>query len=199
MIDNDFINLVNSGVKRSTDNWGTGIILQHPQTKKILLAKRVDTGDYGGPGGKVELSESPRDGILRETKEESNITIRDMSCYDFKTHTSPNGKNWVDFLFYSNNFDDSDIKNQPSEMGEFGWYDVSETMRMNLFPPTRAGIERALELGLLDGTADTANYIPFVDCPTSATAVMDSPPCQYSFQPQPEVFDSPNYNWYEWD
>lgn len=198
MIDQDFVNLVNTGVKHSTDNWGTGIILQHPQTGKILLAQRTDTGEFAGPGGKVELAESPKDGILRETREESNITIRDMSCYDFRTHTSPNGKNWVDFLFYSNNFDDSDITNQKSEMGEFGWYDVSETRNMKLFPPTRAGIDRAMELGLLGGTSGSSNYISFVDCPTSATAVMDSPPCQYSYQ-QPEIFDSPSYNWFEWD
>lgn len=198
MIDNDFYNLVNSGVKHSTDNWGTGVILQHPQTGKILLAKRTDTGEYASPGGKVELSESPRDGILRETKEESNITIKDMNCYDFRTHSGPNGKNWVDFLFYSNSFDDSDIKNQPSEMESFDWYDLSETRTMNLFPPTKAGLDRAEELGLLSNTCDTSNYIPFVDCPTSASAVMDSPPCQYTFY-QPEVFDSPSYNWFEWD
>lgn len=188
MIDNDFYQLVTSGFKHSNDNWGTGVILQHPQTKKILLAKRTDTKEYASPGGKVEYSESPKDGILRECKEESNVTIRDMCCYDFRTHSSPNGKNWVDFLFYSNDFDDSDIKNQEKEMEQFEWFDVDEALKLDLFPPTKASLERACELGLLDGNCSEENYIPFVECPSTASGVQDSCCCAYSYSQPEEVF-----------
>ena len=190
MIDKDFIDLVTNGFKHSNDNWGTGVILQHPHTKKILLARRTD-GDkqFASPGGKVEYSECPRDGILRECKEESNVTINDMCCYDFRTHSSPtNGKNWVDFLFYSNNFDDSNIKNQESEMGEFQWYDIDEALKLDLFPPTRAALERACELGLVNGNCDESNYIPFVNCPTSGFAVKDSCCCAYSYKEPEQIF-----------
>lgn len=181
MIDNDFYDLVVNGVKHSTDNWGTGVILQHPQTKKILLAKRTDTKEYASPGGKAEYQESPRDGILRECKEESNVTIHNMVCYDFRTHSSPNGKNWVDFLFYSNDFDDSNIRNQESEMEPFEWFTPEEALQLNLFPPTKASLIRAIELGLVDGTCEESNYIPFVECPTSGFAAKDSCCCAYSY------------------
>ena len=195
----DFINLVNTGVKRSSDNWGTGIILQHPVTKKILLAKRTDTGEYGTPGGKVEYSESPKNGIIRECLEESNVKIKDMICYGNNLHTSPNGKNWVDFLFYSNSFDDSEIKNQETEMEEFNWYDVDEALKLNLFPPSRTGLEVALEEGLLNGTS-TGDYISYVNCPTSASAVSDSYPCQYSYiEPQNTYEGQLMSPWIYWD
>ena len=196
----DFINMVNNGVKRSTDNWGTGMILQHPITKKILLAKRTDTGEYGTPGGKVEYQESPKDGVLRETLEESNIPVKDMICYGNNLHVAPNGKNWVDFLFYSDSFDDSNIQNQETEMEEFNWYDVDEALNLNLFPPSRTGLELAVKAGLLNNTADTSNYISYIDCPVSATAVSDSYPCQYSYcEPQQTYEGKLESPWIYWD
>lgn len=188
MIDKDFYDLVNNGVKHSNDNWGTGVILQHPQTQKILLAKRTDTGEYASPGGKVEYQESPKTGILRECKEESNVVIHDMKCYDFRTHSSPNGKNWVDFLFYSDKFDDSNIQNQASEMEPFEWFTVDEALQLELFPPTRAALERAMEIGLVTGNCSENNFIPFVECPTSGFAAHDSCCCAYSYSEPEQIF-----------
>lgn len=197
MIDNDFIALVNTGVKHSTDNWGTGVILQHPVTGRILLARRTDgEHQFASPGGKVEMGESPKDGILRECLEESNVAIKDMCCYDFRTHSAPNGKNWVDFLFYSNSFDDSDIQNQESEMEPFDWYDVDEALSLDLFPPTRAGLERAIELGLVSNP-EKLGFIEFVDCPRSASEVMDSVTNAYSYE-EPETVFVNNQGFY-WD
>lgn len=189
MIDADFYNLVTNGFKHSNDNWGTGVILQHPQTKKILLARRTDGNkEYASPGGKVEYSESPMEGILRECKEESNVSIHDMCCYDFRTHSSSNGKNWVDFLFYSNSFDDSSIKNQETEMEPFEWFSVEDALNLDLFPPTKAALERAVELGLLESESFTGNYIDFMNCPTSASEIMDSCCCAYSYQEPEQIF-----------
>ena len=192
----DFINLVNNGVKRSTDNWGTGVILQHPETGKILLAKRTDTGEYGSPGGKVENSESPSQGVVRECLEESNVKIKDMYCYGNNLHTSPNGKNWVDFLFYSNSFDDTNIQNQETEMEPFDWFDVHQALNLNLFPPTRTALEMALECGLLNNDG----YIPYMTCPTSASAVSDSYPCQYSYVEPEQTYEGKLTSpWIYWD
>ena len=195
VITNDLIDMVTTGTKTSTDNWGTGLIVQHPTTGKILLAKRTDNGMYGGPGGKVEIGESPKDGVLRECKEESNIDVNSMSFYGINLHDSPNNKNWVDFLFFANDFDASHLQNQPSEMDQFDWYDVDVAMQMDLFPPTRQGLNIALENGLLGG--NTNNTIPFMECPTSASQIMDSPPCQYSYEEPEQVFTT--HQWLYWD
>ena len=198
MITNDFLDMVNSGVKQSTDNWGTGVILQDPFTKKILLAKRTDNGMYGGPGGKVENGESPCQGICRECKEESNVTLNNMYCYDMNLHDSPNGKNWVDFLFYSDDFDASNITNQQTEMEPFDWYTVEEALNLNLFPPTRAGLDLAMQHGLLkDNPTMGGDVIPYIECPTSASQIMDSPPCQYSYEEPEQIFTT--HQWLPWD
>ena len=184
---------------QSQYNWGTGIILQHPITNKILLAKRVDNGQYGSPGGKVEYGETPRDGILRECMEESNIGIRHMSCYDVHEHNSPTGKPWTDFLFYSQHFDDNSIINQESEMEDFNWYDVEDALNMDLFDPCRYAIQSAIKNGLLTGNSDFLDYIYFVDCPTSASQIMDSPCCQYSYSEPETIFTPSKPTWLEWD
>ena len=195
----DFMNMVSSGLKRSTDNWGTGMILQHPVTQKVLLAKRTDTGEYGTPGGKVEYSESPKDGVLRETLEESGVIVKDMVCYGNNLHSAPNGRNWVDFLFYSNSFDDSNLHNQETEMEPFSWYTVEEALSLNLFPPSRAGLELAVQEGLLNNSA-TGDYIKFVECPVSASAVSDSYPCQYSWVEPQQTYEGKLVSpWIYWD
>lgn len=197
-MNSDLYNLANSDLTHYTDNWGTGIILQHPDTGKILLAKRTDTQTYGSPGGKVEYLESPKTGVIRECKEESNIDINDMCCYGTLPHTSPSGKDWVSFLFYSNSFDDSNIVNQPTEMGNWDWYTYDDAMKLDLFPPTCEALKQANTLGLLNGNTD--RYIPFVQCPKSASEVSIGTPCEYSVIPNDPVFtpvlESP---WIVWD
>lgn len=146
VIDNDLKNLVTSSCMKTGNNWGTGMLIVHPQTRKILLGKRTDTHNYCSPGGKVEVGESPLQGVLRETKEESNISCNSVKFYDYEMHMSENGKNWTSFMFVCDDFDDSNIINQASEVEPWGWYSVEEALTMDLFPPTRKSLERAIEL-----------------------------------------------------
>ena len=187
-IDKDLMNLVTNSAMKSGNNYGTGILLVHPETRKLLLARRTDTKNMCSPGGKCELGESPLTGILRETKEESNITINNIKFYDYEMHTADNGKNWTSFMFISDDFDYSDIQNQVSEVEPWDWYTVEEALNMELFPPTRKSIERALEAGVLSKDCPDTNYIEFVECPTSGFEAKDSCCCAYSFTPSEQVF-----------
>lgn len=192
MIDSDLMNLVTTGKMKSGNNYGTGIILVHPQTKKILMGERTDNHLMATPGGKVELGESPLQGILRETLEESNIKVNSANLYDYRVHSSENGKNWVSFMFISDDFDDSNIKNQESEFGPLDWYDLEEIQNMDLFPPTETSIDRAVGLGLLgDLNPDTQHYIPFVDCGSTVCNAKDTCPCEYSYREPDIIFGTP--------
>ena len=42
---------------------------------RILLMKRAGNGKWGLPGGLVEADESPREAAIRETKEETGLTV----------------------------------------------------------------------------------------------------------------------------
>lgn len=189
MIDNDFYQLVTTGVKHSSDNWGTGIIIYNPAMDAILMAQRTDNHQWATPGGKVELGESPYQGVLRECLEESNVTVNSMKCYDYRCHTAPNGKNWVSFMFFTDDADWSNVINQETEMEPFGWVKVDDVEKLDLFPPTKASIESAKQCGLIGvKSPDEAGYIPFVECPTSPFAAHDSCVCAYSYEEPETVF-----------
>jgi ADP-ribose pyrophosphatase YjhB (NUDIX family) len=149
IIDKDTLDLVTSSKMTSGNNWGTGVILYNPQTRKILLAERTDTHNFGGPGGKVELGESPMQGVMRECKEESNLTVDNLMFYGYHCHTAPNGKNWTDFLFISTAWH-GELKNQESEMMEWKEYDVYEVDFMDLFPPCAFSLRVAMEHNLFE-------------------------------------------------
>lgn len=196
MVDKDFLELVEHGKMKQGNNFGVGVIFVDPQTGKIPLAKRTDNHLWATPGGKVEISESPKQGIIREAKEESNIKINSMICYDYSAHTSPNGKNWLDFMFLSTDFDASNIKNQESEMEPFQWFTLEEALQLDLFPPSRKGFENAIKLGILCidkeipvkeeySNADGNGYFPsFHNCYGSCQFnpyYTDNEGCSYSY------------------
>lgn len=148
--DNEIYNLLMNSKQTSGNNWGTGVILYNPITKKILLAKRTDTKNYCTPGGKVEVGESPVQGVTRETHEEANVKLNSIKFLGYRCHTSANNKNWVSFMFLSTDFDYSKIKHQESEVEPWDWYTVEEAMTMELFEPTKVSLELAIQLGALE-------------------------------------------------
>lgn len=183
IIDKDIVNLVTCGKMRTGGNWGTGMLIVDNQGN-LLLAQRTDNHNWASPGGKVEVSESPLQGVLRETKEESGLTVNNCKFYSYEMHLAPNSKPWTSFMFMANISDCvGDIQPQFSEMGEYQWFTLEDALQLDLFPPTRKSIERAIEQGLLqqDLNVDANNYIPFVNCPTSGFAC-DSCCCAYSYQ-----------------
>ena len=196
-IDNDLKELVTSSSMKTGNNWGTGMLIVHPDTKKLLLGKRTDTGNYCSPGGKVEIGESPLQGVLRETLEESNIPVNSCNLYSYELHTAENGKDWTSFMFFTDDFDDSNIQNQESEVEPWDWYSLDEALSMDLFPPTRKSIERSVEANLLSVDCKSDNYIPFVECPKSASGVKDSCCCAYSYSEPEQVFTT--HQWLPWD
>jgi ADP-ribose pyrophosphatase YjhB (NUDIX family) len=48
---------------------------------RLLMMKRTDSGLWGIPGGAVELGEVIEDAARRETREETNLEIVDMSLF----------------------------------------------------------------------------------------------------------------------
>lgn len=189
IIDRDTLELVTSAKMTSGNNWGTGVILFNPKTGKILLAERTDTHNYATPGGKVELGESPMQGVMRECKEESNLVVDNLMFYGYHCHTSPNGKNWTDFLFISTKWH-GNLKNQESEMNEWREYDIYEADFMNLFPPCEFALRVAMEQDLFEKLSaqeiDANGFFPDLAIETAKTspgiALPDMDVCSYSYQ-----------------
>lgn len=188
LIDKDTYDLVTTSKMTSGNNWGTGVILYNPDTDLIYLAERTDTHNLATPGGKVELGESPMQGVMRECKEESNLSLDNLMFYGYHCHTAPNGKNWTDFLFLSTKWH-GELKNQESEMMEWKTYNVYEAIGLDLFPPCNFALKVALEHQLFDSLStkelDSNGFFPesiveYAKKP-SGIALPDTDVCSYSY------------------
>ena len=186
--------IVNTTLTQYNVNWGTGLLLY--KNGKFLVAPRTDNHLWGSVGGKVEIGETPVQAVIRECLEESNIQVNSLSFLGSFLHSAPNGKNWISFAFLSTDFDDSQVKNQVEEMGQFEWVSMEDLNKLDLFPPFKQTVELALQLDVLKGTS-----IGYIVAPDSPSKVGDSYHCQYSYVPTPNVFNpwKEMPAWYSWD
>ncbi|MBO9165082.1 MULTISPECIES: NUDIX hydrolase [Lactiplantibacillus] len=62
--------------------------------KQVLLQERVDTGDWGFPGGYLEYGETYKQALIREFQEDAGLTVlptRLLALSDDYTYQYPNG------------------------------------------------------------------------------------------------------------
>ncbi|MFA6307927.1 MAG: NUDIX hydrolase [Patescibacteria group bacterium] len=105
---------------------------------KILLLKRHDDkpqpGLWGPPAGKVDEGESLKQGMIRETFEESGVSIKNDELKHFKKEYFVRHGD-VDFIFhvfavYRDDFMEVNING--TEHIEYGWFDMQEALNMDL-------------------------------------------------------------------
>lgn len=92
---------------------------------KILLQDRVKE-DWKGltlPGGHIEKDESFVEGIVREIKEETGLTIQNPQLCGIKQWLTDEGERYVVLLFKANRFSGELVS---SDEGEMVWFDRSE-------------------------------------------------------------------------
>jgi 8-oxo-dGTP diphosphatase len=104
-------------------------------TNKILLQKRNKSpfrGYWNPPGGKVEIAESPLEACLREVKEETGLTLKDVKFRGAFTVFNGSKNSSVIMLFQSNSFEgelDSSIE------GDVDWVTIDKQLYCsNLVP-----------------------------------------------------------------
>ncbi len=84
---------------------------------EILLQKKrrgFGKGNWNGPGGKIEAGETPESSTIREIKEETNLTIKNLKKMAE-----------IEFIFPDKSIDNychvfvcTDFKGEPKDMGE---------------------------------------------------------------------------------
>lgn len=97
---------------------------------KILLLKRnkePHINKYIPVGGKIEPYESPKEAVIRETREETDEHINNFKLCGVMVETSPVNFNWINFIYVSNvNYFTPKICNE----GELSWESFSKILEL---------------------------------------------------------------------
>ncbi len=94
----------------------------------------VNKGKWIGVGGHFEKNESPDDCLLREVKEETNLTLLNYTLRGLITFIYNNDEEELIFLYTADEFDGTLIE---CNEGELKWIDKSEILNLNLWEGDR--------------------------------------------------------------
>ena len=96
---------------------------------RLLLQRkaigRFGEGKWNGPGGKVNLGETPLEGVIREVREETGLTIYDpelLGNIDFYFGEKPH-PDWITYIYLVTEFDGELNSN---EEGELKWFRIED-------------------------------------------------------------------------
>jgi 8-oxo-dGTP diphosphatase len=134
-----------------------GIILKHGN--RVLLIKRCNSDwaseRWNFPGGLLEEHETLLQAAIRETKEETGVTVdqKDFTLVHV-LHVQAGGSNTrtiIGFYFMAEQWDGTPINNEPDKHSDIGWFDVDN------FPATATEHARQALHGLLNNSTYSEN------------------------------------------
>ncbi len=110
---------------------------------KILCAKRTDLKSLCGPGGHVEVGETPEEAVVREAREEFGITPLNLLPLGVQKDFS--GLYLPSKLYFTNEFSGKP-EADGEEMQDARWMSLQELEEEQLFPPFEESIKILLKL-----------------------------------------------------
>ena len=126
---------------------GVGVLVV--QDGRFLCGTRLKGGSVGGPGGHIEVGESPEDAAIRETQEEFGITPKDLIPVAFLSDLKP--PYCPSHVFLCTDFDGS-IQCADGEMTSPGFITAEKVAELStqnperLFPPFAQSIAALLDV-----------------------------------------------------
>lgn len=108
------------------------VMITHPETGEVLVQNRLKSWKgYSFPGGHVEPGESFYDSAVREVREETGLTVRNLKCcgtiHWCQTETS---ERYLVFLYKTSEFSGELIPK--TEEGEVFWMPPDKLRQMDL-------------------------------------------------------------------
>lgn len=128
-------------------DYGVGVLVV--QDGRFLCGTRLKGGSVGGPGGHIEVGESPEDAAIRETQEEFGITPKDLMPVAFLSDLKP--PYCPSHVFLCTDFDGS-IRCSDGEMTSPGFITAEKVAELStqnperLFPPFAQSITALLDV-----------------------------------------------------
>lgn len=107
---------------------GTGVIVF--KGKQVLLGKRLKKDGHGTwhfPGGRMEFGEDFIETGIRETKEETNVDIKDVQFLTVTNDIFHETKDHYITLFLVAKYAGGEVKDmEPEKAGDWSWYDYDK-------------------------------------------------------------------------
>ena len=123
-------------------NWGQSVTAVVIKDNKVLIARHTYGGGKGMliiPGGYVEKGETPQDAVIREFKEETNITIKPKSIIGIRF----NMHDW--YVAFSGDYISGTVQSDGDENDLVMWLDIDEALNREDVPElTKSLIKSAI-------------------------------------------------------
>lgn len=116
---------------------GVGTVIY--QNGKILLGYRLSKHGHGFwafPGGHVEMGETPEEAAIRETLEETALTIRTVEKLAFTNDFYENGTQYITLFFKAISWTGEVENLEPEKCERWEWFSPDE-LPAPLFLPIR--------------------------------------------------------------
>lgn len=121
------------------------------KTGKILLGKRTDNHKWGYSGGAIEIDERVEDAAKRELYEETGLTAVDITLFMINSgpevhYIYPNGDEVsnIEIIYVCHDYR-GELKPQPEEIEELGFFSPEEIDIDMISPPIRPVIEKFIK------------------------------------------------------
>ena len=132
---------------------GVGVMLLNDN--KVLLGHRVTKAkDTGGiyepdswtfPGGKQEYNETVLETAIRETKEETNLDLKELYVYT-ATDEFQSDRHFVTIGVISSSYEGELKVMEPDKINEWKWFDLNDLPK-NIYTPSKNMIEEYKKRG----------------------------------------------------
>ena len=126
---------------------GVGVMLLNDN--KVLLGHRVNKAkDTGGiyepdswtfPGGKQEYNETVLETAIRETKEETNLDLKELYVYTATDEFQPD-RHFVTIGVISSSYEGELKVMEPDKINEWKWFDLNDLPK-NIYTPSKNMID----------------------------------------------------------
>lgn len=103
----------------------------------VLVCRGVGDGVWEFPGGRLHAGESPREGLMREIREELGVSVHVGEPVDLIRSYHGQSKTWQVFVAYVCTITEGEIVMDTSELEELRWVSREELQTLPMFDDCR--------------------------------------------------------------
>ncbi|WP_058303646.1 8-oxo-dGTP diphosphatase [Gorillibacterium timonense] len=119
--------------------------------ERVLLLNRQHDSfkGYIAPGGRVDYPESPLEGAIREVKEETGLTVRNLVFKGLSEYINPGGERYMIFNYLSRDYEGELVTESREGVPE--WVPLATLGQVNM----QDNFRRRVPLFFAEGTFET--------------------------------------------